>query len=89
MMTNERATFLEALASDLGKVETESMITELLLITDEIKEAQAHLKTWMKAEYVPTHGVLWPATSEVRQDPLGSTLVIGPFNYPRVIILLA
>ena len=41
-----------------------------------------HLKEWMQADQVPTNLLNMPSSSFVLKEPLGTVLIIGPWNYP-------
>ena len=72
----------EALYQDLGKSKEEAFLTELGLVLSEITEAVKHLKKWMKPKKVKTPLVLFKAKSRIYRDPLGTVLILSPWNYP-------
>jgi aldehyde dehydrogenase (NAD+) len=71
-----------ALKSDLGKSEAETFIGEIAFCRDEIAFALKHLSSWMRPKRVPTPWVQWVGRSEIRYEPLGSVLILSPWNYP-------
>lgn len=74
---------LEALKKDLYKSTMEAVITEFILITDEINFVIKHLKKWAKPRKVSTpFPSLWPGRSYSYFEPYGSVLIISPWNYP-------
>ncbi len=73
---------LQALHSDLGKSSFEGWIAELNLVVAEIDHALSHLSAWMKPQKVSTPMILQPATCKIYPEPLGVTLIVGPWNYP-------
>lgn len=77
----------EALAKDLGKSETESYISEIAFLYEEIRFALKHLKKWMKPKRVSTPFTQWPAKSYLYLEPLGSVLIIAPWNYPFQLVM--
>lgn len=71
-----------ALKADLGKCELEAYVSELALITSEIKQALKHLPTWCRARRASIPLPFFPATGRVLPEPLGVVLIISPWNYP-------
>lgn len=80
----------DALEKDLGKKYTESVVTEIQLVLNEITFHLKHLSSWMKTKPVHTPIVFAPLTSEIKYLPLSSpgVLIISPFNYPFSLALL-
>jgi len=79
--------FLDALGADLKKSPLESYSSELGLIIKEIGFALQHLHVWMKSKRVTTPLFLKPGSSYVLPEPLGSVLILGPWNYPLQLVL--
>ncbi|MGV3530003.1 MAG: aldehyde dehydrogenase [Flavisolibacter sp.] len=77
----------EALFADLGKNPEEVWITETGFLVGEINHTLKHLKKWMKAEKVRTNLLNQPSRSYVYKEPLGVALIIGPWNYPLMLLL--
>lgn len=80
--------FLVALNLDLNKSEFEAYVTELAIIYKEIDYHIKHLKKWMQFKTVKTPIIFFKAQSKYRFEPLGTTLIIGPFNYPLQLVIL-
>lgn len=78
---------IKALAKDLGKSETESYLSEIVFLYDEIRFALKHLKKWMKPRRVSTPFTQWPAQSYIYSEPVGSVLIIAPWNYPFQLVM--
>lgn len=78
----------QALRSDLNKSPEEAWVTEIGLVIKEINNAIRHLPDWVKPERVGTDIVNLPSSSFVVRDPLGTVLVIGPWNFPFMLTLL-
>lgn len=76
-----------ALAQDLGKSTLESYTTEVGYVLASIDFTIRHLRKWMKRIYVrsPFHQI--GASSFITPEPLGTVLIIGPFNYPFQLII--
>ena len=78
---------LDALHKDLRKSEFEAFGTEVGNIYNEIRHTLKHLRSWMSPKRVPTPMILFPSSSRVVADPLGTVLVIGPWNYPFLLAI--
>ena len=76
-----------ALQTDLNKCREESWVTELGFVYSEINAALKNLRSWMRPEYAGTNLVNLPSSSRVMKEPLGVVLVIGPWNYPFMLLL--
>lgn len=72
----------EALYADLKKSPEESWVTETGFLIAEINATLKRLKNWMQPEKVGTNLLNMPSSSYVYREPLGVTLIIGPWNYP-------
>lgn len=72
----------EALKQDLGKSEMESYMTEVQMVTGEIKNALRHLSKWQRPKRVATPISHFPASSYIYREPYGVVLVLSPWNYP-------
>jgi aldehyde dehydrogenase (NAD+) len=71
-----------ALYADLKKSAEESWVTETGFVLSELNHTLKHLKKWMEAEKVATNLLNFPSRSFIYKEPLGTVLVIGPWNYP-------
>lgn len=77
-----------ALYLDLHKAKTEAICNEVLLVTEEISFIIKNLKKWARPQKVKTpFPALWPGRSEIHFQPYGTVLIIGPWNYPFLLIL--
>lgn len=77
----------EALYADLKKCKEESWVTEIGFVIAEINAALKSLRTWMRPERRRTNLVNLPSSSRVMKEPLGVVLVIGPWNYPFMLLV--
>ena len=77
----------EALWTDLHKSREEAFLTELSIVEGEIKNHLKHLKRWMRREKHSTPLKMTPSRSYVVSEPLGSALIIAPWNYPVQLLL--
>lgn len=72
----------DALQSDLKKNKEESWVTELGFVIAEINHALRQLKSWMRPVKASTNLLNLPSKSYIIREPLGTVLIIGPWNYP-------
>ncbi|MBO5887906.1 MAG: aldehyde dehydrogenase [Bacteroidaceae bacterium] len=77
----------EALWADLHKSKEEAFLTELSIVEGEIKNHIKNLKKWVKPEKHSTPLKMFPSRSYVVSEPLGSALIIAPWNYPVQLLL--
>ncbi|MDO5736484.1 MAG: aldehyde dehydrogenase family protein [Propionibacteriaceae bacterium] len=79
----ERASEIrDALWSDLRKNEVEAQLTEIESVAGEARLALKHLERWTADRKVKTSVAVGPARAMIRREPLGTVLIIGPWNYP-------
>ncbi len=77
----------DALWADLHKSYEEAYLTELSIVLGEIDNHLRQLGRWMTPERVATPLKMFPSRSRVVSEPLGSTLIIAPWNYPVQLLL--
>lgn len=77
----------DALYTDLKKNPEESWVTETGFLIAEINHTLKHLRSWMKPQKVSTNLLNLPSKSRIYKEPLGTVLVIGPWNYPVQLLL--
>ncbi len=76
----------EALKADIGRPEFEAYI-EISTAYEDLKHTIKHLKSWMKPKRVAT--TLWaqPGRSRIESVPQGVTFLMGPYNYPFLLLV--
>ncbi|MGB5809449.1 MAG: aldehyde dehydrogenase family protein [Polyangiales bacterium] len=72
----------QALHADFQKHPAEVDLTEIYVVTTEIKHAIGHLSGWMKPRRVKTPFALLGTKSHIHYEPKGVCLLISPWNYP-------
>ena len=72
----------KAIYLDFKKSSFDNYTNELSLIYKDIDEAVKKIKKWSSKKYVRTNIVNLPAKSYIIPEPLGTTLIIGAWNYP-------
>ncbi len=87
MLAENETTFCEALAKDLGKSVTEAFVYEISFVISASSHARKNLANWMRDRRVSTPLLVKPGRSWVRPEPLGTVLIISPWNYPLQLCL--
>ncbi|MBQ2374081.1 MAG: aldehyde dehydrogenase [Alistipes sp.] len=77
----------DALWHDLHKSKEEAILTELSIVTAEVRNHLKHLKKWAKPTKRTTPLKMFPSRSYIVSEPLGSALIISPWNYPVQLLL--
>ena len=77
----------DALWNDLRKSGQEAILTELSIVAGEVKNHIRHLRRWMRTRCVGTPLKMMPSRSRVVSEPLGTALIISPWNYPVQLLL--
>lgn len=81
------AAICDALWTDLHKSHEEAYLTETSIVLSEVREARSKVGRWAAREMkLPTMAVL-PSMSYVVKEPLGTTLIVSPWNYPVQLLL--
>lgn len=78
----------KAISEDFGKSEFETYVTELFSLYHEINNCVKNIRNWSKHQKVATGLINFPAKSYIIPEPLGTTLVIGAWNYPYYLSLV-
>lgn len=81
-LTAHERRLLDALRADLGKCDVEGFGTELGIVRGELRHTLAHLRAWMRPTRAPVPLLLQPAKARVLPTPIGTNLIIAPWNYP-------
>ena len=77
----------DALYEDLHKSREEACLTELSIVTGEINNHLRHLGRWMRPQCYPTPLKMFPSRSRTVSEPLGTALIVAPWNYPVQLLL--
>ena len=82
MLEDHEGELADALHADLGKSATEARVTEIGFLINEVDHALGHLAEWTRPTRVRLPWHLLPGSASVVPEPLGTVLVIAPWNYP-------
>lgn len=77
----------EALNMDLHKSYEEAYMTELSIVAEEISTHIRNVSKWSRPQRKRTPLKMFPSKSRILADPLGTALVIAPWNYPVQLLL--
>jgi aldehyde dehydrogenase (NAD+) len=86
-LIQREAELLDALRADLRKNPHEAYASEIGFVLGEVRHAIKHLPRWMKPERRRAPFAAWPSRAELRHEPYGVSLIIGPWNYPLQLLL--
>jgi aldehyde dehydrogenase (NAD+) len=87
LLTEREEDIAAALATDLGRNAHDSWLGDLASTKSEAAYAAKHLKRWMRPTRVRVPLALMPGRASYRYEPLGTVLVIGPWNFPFYLCL--
>ncbi|CAL1697398.1 unnamed protein product [Somion occarium] len=88
LLKDNHQRFLDALAKDLGRPALETDFTEMTATLGDIYDSYNNVGKWAKDEKAP-FSVLWYFMNPtVRKEPKGVVLIIGPFNFPILCLLM-
>jgi len=82
MLEENRQSWKEALALDMGRCDFEAELCELVPIVGEATSSHNDLRDWVKPEKAKTGTINAMDTAVIQRDPLGLCLIISSWNYP-------
>ena len=77
----------DALWTDLHKSYEEAYLTEISIVTGEIRNHRANVRKWARRKRAHSPLKLFPSRSYIVKEPLGNALIISPWNYPVQLLL--
>ena len=86
LVRKQRAFFATGTTRDIECYE-EAYMTEIGLVYGEIREATSKVGRWARKRWKPTSLAVLPSSSYIVREPLGSTLILSPWNYPVQLLL--
>ena len=84
---NRENDICKALEKDLGKSSTESYMSEIGMVLEDLTYAIKHTKKWSKKEYHLSPLAQFPSSSYRIAEPYGIALIISPWNYPFLLTI--
>ncbi len=83
LLDDRKEDILAALATDIHKSSFEAYIAEVAAVQTDIEVASKNLSKWMRPEKVSMPFIAGlGASAKVMHEPLGTSLIIGAWNYP-------
>ncbi len=77
----------EALWTDLHKSYEEAYLTEVSILLGEIRGHIHNIRKWSRPQRKATPLKMFPSRSRIISEPLGTALIISPWNYPVQLLL--
>ena len=77
----------DALWADLHKSYEEAYLTEISIVKGEISNHKKHVCKWARRQRKSSPLKLFPSRSYVVKEPLGTALIVSPWNYPVQLLL--
>ena len=77
----------DALWTDLHKSYEEAYLTEISIVTGEIRNHIRNVGKWSRRKRAHSPLKLFPSRSYITKEPLGNSLIISPWNYPVQLLL--
>lgn len=78
---------IAAIGKDLGRGPGEAWLGDIASTQAEVAYARKHLRRWMRPKRVALPLTSQPGRAWYQYEPLGTVLVIGPWNYPIYLAL--
>lgn len=79
---------INSLKLDLGKCETESYMSEIMLVFNEIEYMLKNIDAFAKPTKVKSSISTFYSKSKIFHDPYGVVLIMSPWNYPLQLCLI-
>lgn len=88
LLQNEQDLFYDALYHDVRKPKFEAFASEIALAAEDIRIAKKNLARWIQPESVRLPLLSGAgASAKITHQPLGTSLIIGAWNYPVMLTL--
>ena len=86
-LIEEEPAIIEALRSDLGKSAIEAYTTEIGFTINEVDHMLKNIEKWTSPRKVSLPIHQRPGSGRIVPEPLGTVLIISPWNYPLQLLL--
>ncbi|MBD0023239.1 aldehyde dehydrogenase family protein [Gordonia pseudamarae] len=87
LLAEQEPAIAEAMAADLGRNAYDTWFGEIVGTKAEIDIARKNLKRWVRPQRRSLPLIQLPGSARVEFEPLGTVLIIGPWNYPVFLTL--
>lgn len=87
LVSERESELADALGADLGRTPHETWFGDVASTVGEAEYALKHLKRWMRRRRTAVPLALQPGRAAYQYEPLGTVMVIGPWNYPFYLTL--
>ncbi|HEY2207517.1 MAG TPA: aldehyde dehydrogenase family protein [Pseudonocardia sp.] len=87
LLDEREADIAEALGADLGRPAHDAWLGDVASTKAEAVYARKHLRRWMRRRRSALPLAMQPGRAFYQYEPLGTVLVIGPWNYPVFLTL--
>ena len=87
LVDEQEEAIAEAIGADLGRDAVESWLGEIATTKGEAEYARKRLRLWMRRRPKGLPVSQQPGLGWVQYEPLGTVLIIGPWNYPVYLTL--
>jgi aldehyde dehydrogenase (NAD+) len=87
LLHENEAELADALAEDFGKPRVEAWLYDMMPVIAEVDHARKHLAGWSRKTFVWPGMVNLPGVAWTSPEPLGTVLIISPWNYPVLLAL--
>lgn len=77
-----------AVYKDFSKPEFEAVLTETILVQDELKQTIRNIRSWSRRKRVWPSIVNFPSSDFLYPEPYGDVLIISPWNYPYQLAMM-
>ena len=88
MLTEAAGEIEQAVAQDLAKCPFEGYFMEVGGTLREAVAARKNLRRWTKDKRINSLFTAGPSRAAIRREPLGTVLIIAPWNYPFRLLLM-
>lgn len=73
---------IDRLVEETGKARMDALVAEVRAVLEIIDYYERHAERFLSDQKVPTPPILFPKKSYIHYEPIGTVLIISPWNYP-------
>ncbi|MAZ48610.1 MAG: aldehyde dehydrogenase [Halobacteriovoraceae bacterium] len=82
VILNKREMIIDRIQADNGKSRTDALVSEIFGVLDHLAWLEKYAAKALADEKVPTPVSLLGKSSKIYYEPMGTVLIISPWNYP-------